>query len=279
MSSPAGSTRSNINSMTGALAPRTRSGATYGSGAAAPSTPVRGPALRLVDPADAALRRASADVPSFLEQAEGTVPQGALQRSAGLTADLGQLFEALEHGFPGYEHPVHYSHIDTFMHDLLEVIADDTNDVRPVLVEQLVTDFDRLANRVFDAEAAHEHAVQSGAGDVQAFRRSEADSARDPFSLHFVLVWMVNHGFVPASVSMLAVRDATVYDDLQLLRVRDLLSSDPARLTTILNDMQAFHSQHLADGDVGMATEEAIRAAKAASGQNQCEPQWSVLAV
>ena len=106
MSSPAGSTRSNINSMTGALAPRTRSGATYGSGAAAPSTPVRGPALRLVDPEDAALRRASADVPSFLEQAEGTVPQGALQRSAGLTADLGQLFEALEHGFPGYEHPV-----------------------------------------------------------------------------------------------------------------------------------------------------------------------------
>ena len=89
MSSPAGSTRSNINSMTGALAPRTRSGATYGSGAAAPSTPVRGPALRLVDPEDAALRRASADVPSFLEQAEGTVPQGALQRSAGLTADLG----------------------------------------------------------------------------------------------------------------------------------------------------------------------------------------------
>ena len=78
MSSPAGSTRSNINSMTGALAPRTRSGATYGSGAAAPSTPVRGPALRLVDPEDAALRRASADVPSFLEQAEGTAPQGAL---------------------------------------------------------------------------------------------------------------------------------------------------------------------------------------------------------
>ena len=52
-----------FNSMTGALAPRTRSGATYGSGAAAPSTPVRGPALRLVDPEDAALRRASADVP------------------------------------------------------------------------------------------------------------------------------------------------------------------------------------------------------------------------
>ena len=160
MSSPAGSTRSKENSTPGALAPRTRSGATYGSGAAAPSTPVRGPALRLVDPEDAALRRASADVPSFLEQAEGTVPQGALQRSVGLTADLGQLFEALEHGFPGYEHPVHYTHIDTFMHDLLEVIADDTNDVRPVLVAQLVTDFDRLANRVLDAHAAHEHAVQ-----------------------------------------------------------------------------------------------------------------------
>jgi hypothetical protein len=106
---------------------------------------VRGPALRLVDPEDAALRRASADVPSFLEQAEGTVPQGALQLSAGLMADLGQLFEALEHGFPGYEHPVHYTHIDTFMHDLLEVIADDTNDVQPILVAQLVTDFDRLA--------------------------------------------------------------------------------------------------------------------------------------
>jgi hypothetical protein len=59
--------------------------------------------------------------------------------------DLGQLFEALEHGFPGYEHPVHYTHIGTFMHDLLEVIADDTNDVQPILVAQLVTDFDRLA--------------------------------------------------------------------------------------------------------------------------------------
>ena len=93
-----------------ALAPRTRSGATYGGGSvSAPPTPVRGPGLRLVDPEDAALRRASADVPSFLEQAEGTVPQGALQLSAGFMADLGQLFEALEHGFPGYmyEHPVH----------------------------------------------------------------------------------------------------------------------------------------------------------------------------
>ena len=107
MSSPAGSTRSNINSMTGALAPRTRSGATYGSGAAAPSTPVRGPALRLVDPEDAALRRASADVPSFLEQAEGTVPQGALQLSAGLLRRRRSLSQISHFSFARAESALH----------------------------------------------------------------------------------------------------------------------------------------------------------------------------
>ena len=78
---------------------RTRSGATYGaSGAAAPPTPVRGPSLTLVDPADKTLRRASLDTPSFLEQEE-VAPRGALQCSAGFLPDLCQIFEALEHGF------------------------------------------------------------------------------------------------------------------------------------------------------------------------------------
>ena len=94
MSSSASSSRSDMNALR-----RTRSGATYGaSGAAAPPTPVRGPSLTLVDPADKTLRRASLDTPSFLEQEE-VAPRGALQCSAGFLPDLCQIFEALEHGF------------------------------------------------------------------------------------------------------------------------------------------------------------------------------------
>ena len=45
-------------------------------------------------------------------------------------------------------------------------------------------------------------ATRGGSASCGYASGSEAGSARVPFSLHFVLVWMVNHGFVPASVDI-----------------------------------------------------------------------------
>ena len=243
---------------------RTRSGRAIGTDVQAPpTTPVHDAYAFKVKTIDAEedqlLRRIHPDHPFYPEPGVGRM-EGAVPTPFGFVHDLRQLFEILEHGASmaicGVDFaPLSIKAIDQFVQDIIQEMSDLdplTADAGLAMLHQCITDWAFLYHRIQDAQARHADNIDGDGPHANIdypFYRDEDSQPRNPFTFHFVFIWLLLNDYVVEGMesALTATAFVTKVDGqtvplMTLLYAPDLRDRDLPRLRRIVVQMEELHA-------------------------------------